>query len=296
MEATETAAEEKRPTIISMASQASPINMLIGLGIVGVGGFFVYKHIHDAKLAADQAAANTEAGSDQPTNLANQIFAENRSTYTSDDKIVSLFNQISDYKATQAAYTKISLGLDLLADTEKHVHSATYQQLLNILGIASGAKKATSTVVADSLVKTTSKPGEKVTAKWLVTKADARIRKTPFAETKTHAYLHLGASNIIATVPTNTVVGFVDALALVKNGNKPFYDTKNDTYFLPVLMFDKKNAGKTYPVYVAASSVTSFDARPAGTATFKITQSDYDSAKAAVSGLAGNEKPTFNLL
>lgn len=287
MENAPAAQEHERPEIIEMGGGTNPLIFLFGGVLLLGGGYMVYTKMHDAKLAADQSAQNDQAGTDQPTNLANQIYAENRATFTSDDKMVTLFNEIADYKATKDAYTKISLGNDLLADTEKHVHPATYQQLLNILGIKGGSKVATSAVVKAATAK--AKPGAAVTAKWVVTKTDTRVRRTPFAGTKTSAYLHLSASNIIQTVPAKTTVGFIDVATMAKNGNKPFYDTKNDTYFLPVLVFDKDNLNKQYTVYVAASTIDEYDSIPPGAAMLHIKSGDYTSAKATTSGLGSIE-------
>ena len=274
--------EEKKPSII-MAGSSNTGSLLIGTGILLVVGYLGYNKLESAKQAADQSKQDDIAASDQPTNLANQIYAENRATLTSDSKMVDLYNQITDYKATKDAYTKVSLGKDMLADTEKHVSSSTYQQLLNILGIKGGSKKASSKTVAASVKVVSS---AKVTAKWLKTKVDTRIRKTPVAISTTSAILHFSKTNIVGSVPANTTVGFIDITTLSKNGNQPFYDSKNDVYFLPVLVFDKKDLNKQYTVYVAASTVDEFDSMPPGSKLLKINQADYDGAK-SVSGLSG---------
>ena len=291
MEATATQ-EQAKPQVITVGGSTNPLNIAIGGALILGAGYLAYNHFHNAALQADQTKQNDVAATDQPTNLANQIYAENRSGYTSDSKQVDLYNQITDYKATKDAYTKVSLGRDMLADTQPHVSSKTYQQILNILGIKGGSKKATSDTVKQATKAT---PAATTKAKWLVTKVDTRIRKTPKADSLTSSVLHFSKSNIIGSVPAKTTIGFVDLATLAKNGNKPFYDSKNDVYFLPVLVFDKKDLNKQYTVYIAASTIDEFDSVQPGTKLLKINESDYNGA-AATAGINGLGSTELNLL
>ena len=263
----------QQPTIIQVGTSGKLIPYVIG-GVLLVGAaVYAEKAWQKYRIAKE----NSKAAQDPNVNLAAQIYSENRAWYTEDSVMIDLFRQVKDYKAVKESYKVY--GKDLLSDTRSHVSSGAYQQLLNILGNKAGGVKAGSGT-SQQAVQVSSKP------QWLVTKVDARLRKTPKAGS---AVLTL-RSNIIETISTNMTVGFIDTLALRNNGGKLFYDDENNTFFIPVRVFDSKDIKKTYPVYIASSNVTIVaDTIPKDKDLVRISAMQYNAAY-AVSGLSGTIK------
>jgi hypothetical protein len=252
----------QKPIIVSTGGNAK----YIALGVLTLGGYFFYKKWNDDRLLKQN---NTQAAEDNSANLASQIHAENRATYTEDSVQLGLFRQITDYKKTQDSYLKASGGKDMLEDTRKHVSSGAYQQILNILGIKGGAIKATSQAATD-VQSNPNKPS------WVVAKVDARIRKTP----KAGSAVFTLRPNIIGTAKGNTLIGFVDQATLKKNGGKLFYDDENSVFFLPVFVFDDKNMRRYYTAYVAVSTVNIYKDQPKTLPFFRVSESAYTQAYA----------------
>lgn len=238
----------------------------IALGVLTLGGYFVYKKWNDDRLIKQN---NTQAAEDNSANLASKIHSENRATYTEDSIQLDLFRQITDYKKTQEAYLKASSGKDMLEDTRKHVSSGAYQQILNILGIKDGAIKATSQTAKDIQNNATQ-------ATWVVAKVDARVRKSPIAGSAVFTI----RPNVIGVAKGNTTIGIVDRQTLKKNNGKLFYDDKNSTFFLPVLVFDDKDAHHYYTAFVAVSTVNVVKDQPKQLPLFRVSAFAYAQAYA----------------
>ncbi len=226
-----------QPLIIKTGSGNTGIWVIGGVAVLGAAWYFK-GWWEDFKMAR----LNKKAATDPNANIASQIYGENRATYTSDDKMVSLFRQIRDFEAVNNLYKET--GKDLLSDTRKHVSSGTYQQLLNIIGIKSGAVSATTSTSQQVITK-----GKY--PQWLISKTDVRLRKSP----KAGSVLFTMRPNVITTVRSNHIVGFVDHAAIKRNGGKLYYDDENSVFFIPVLVFDADNVKKTYPAYIASSAV-----------------------------------------
>lgn len=258
---------EKNQTIV--VSNNGPAKTIVG-GLLLAGGLYYLKQKWDSYQVAKE---NKKAGEDPNVNIASQIHSENRATYTENDVQIGLFRQITDYKKTSDAYKIISSGKDILEDTKPHVSSGTYQQILNIIGIKGGATKATSQ--ASTEVQTNLKAFT-----WVVSKVDARIRKSP----KAGSAVFTMRPNVIATAKGNSIIGIIDKATLLKNGGKLFYDDANNTFFLPILVFDKDDPRKYYPAYVAISNVNVFKDQPKQLTFFRISAMSYQQAY-AVSGI-----------
>lgn len=250
-----------KPIIVSTSSGNAKY---LALGVLTLGGYFFYKKWNDDRLLKQN---NQQAAEDNSANLASQIHDENRATYTEDSVQIGLFRQITDYKKTQEAYLKASGGKDLLEDTRKHVSSGAYQQILNILGAKGGAIKATSQTASNVENKS-------VQASWVIAKVDARIRKSP----KAGSAVFTIRPNVIGVAKANTIVGIIDRATLKQNGGKLFYDDKNSTFFLPVLVFDDKDARHYYPAYVAVSTVNVVKDQPKQTPLFRVSAFAYSQA------------------
>lgn len=238
----------------------------IALGVLTLGGYYVFNKWNDERLLKQN---NQQAAEDNSANLASQIHDENRATYTEDSVQIGLFRQITDYKKTQEAYLKASGGKDILEDTRKHVSSSAYQQILNILGIKGGAIKATSQTASDVQNKSTQ-------ASWVIAKVDARVRKSP----KAGSAVFTIRPNVIGVAKASTIVGIIDRATLKQNGGKLFYDDKNSTFFLPVLVFDDKDARHFYTAYVAVSTVNVVKDQPKQTPLFRVSALAYSQAYA----------------
>lgn len=226
-----------QPYIINTGSGNTVVWVIGGVAALGAAWYFK-SWWDDYKMAQ----LNKKAATDPNANIASQIYSENRATYTEDNKVIDLFRQIRDFNAVNALYK--DTGKDLLIDTRKHVSSGAYQQILNIIGIKSGAVSTTS----DTSQQATS------TAKypqWLISKTDVRLRKSP----KAGSAVFTLRPNVISTVRNNMIVGFVDHAAIKRNGGKLYYDDENSVFFIPVLVFDAANIKKTYPAYIASSAV-----------------------------------------
>lgn len=236
------------------------------LGVLGVVGYFKAKSWYDDYKLKQE---NTKAAEDNSTNIASQIHAENRATYTEDSVQIGLYRQITDYKKTKEAYNNVSGGKDMLEDTRKHVSSGAYQQILNIIGIKGGAVQATSQTSQE--VTNTKK-----VFPWVVAKVDTRIRKSP----KAGSAVFTLRPNIIGVAKANTIVGIIDKATLQKNGGKLFYDDANNAFFVPILIFNNRDVRKYYPAFVAASAINVFEKQPKNLHLFLISEFAYTQAYA----------------
>lgn len=236
----------------------------IVLGIIAVGGSIYFgKQWYDGyKLGQENKKADTE----ESANIAAQIHSENRATWTSDSKQIELYRQINDYQATRASYKK-AYSLEMLEDTRKHVSSGTYQQILNILGIKGGAIKPTSQTAQNVQV-------DLLNYSWVVAKIDTRIRKSP----KVSSSVFTTKPNIIGVAKANTLVGLVDKQTLLTNKRKLFYDDKNNTFFLPVLLFSRNDAKKVFKAFVAIANVNVLKEQPKGIEFFSFYEFQYNNA------------------
>lgn len=259
-------ARYKKPVFQLNKSESGKGWKYLVLGVLGVGGAIAGVKIwHKLSLKLE----NKKAAEDEDTNIASKIHAENRATWTSDDKQISLYRQVADYKATSKAYKHLSGGKDMLEDTRKHVSSGSYQQILNILGIKGGAIKASSDTakqIQTNLLQST----------WVVAKVDTRIRKSPVAGS---AVFNM-QSNILGTAKIGNLVGLLDKGTLHKNKGKLFYDDKNGAFFLPVLVFDNSNASKYYPAFVAIANVQVLKEQPKNITYFTLSKWQYDQTSA----------------
>lgn len=248
-----------------IAATGSGVKYLV-LGVLGVVGIYKAKSWYDEYKLKQQ---NTKAAEDPNGNIASQIHSENRATYTEDSKQINLYRQITDYKKAQAAYLNSSGGKDMLEDTRQHVSSGAYQQILNIIGIKGGAITANSQTSQE--VTTTKK-----VFPWVVAKVDTRIRKSP----KAGSAVFTLRPNIIGVAKANTVIGIVDRATLQKNGGKLFYDDTNSAFFVPVFIFNNKDAKKYYPAFVAASAINVFEKQPKHLPLFLVSEFAYTQAYA----------------
>ena len=231
------------------------------IGVVTIGGFIVAKKMWEAHRLSQ---VNKEVADDRHSNIAVQIYSENRSTWTSNSKQIELFRQITDYKKTVKAYEKISGGKSIIEDTRKHVSSSTIQQILNILGIKDGAVEATSQTSMDV-------QNNFMLYSWVVAKVDSRIRKSPKVESAVFTL----RPNIIGVAKGNMIIGIIDKKALFNNKRKLFYDDEHNTFFLPVLIFDSSDARKYYPAFVAIANVNVFKDQPKQAEFYRISSRDY---------------------
>lgn len=260
----------QQPFILKTGNNVVPY---IVLGVLGIGGFIVGKKLYnDFRLSSE----NKKADTDNNSNLASQIHAENRAVWTEDSEQVSLFRQITDYNATLKAYKKVSGGKDMLEDTRKHVSSGTYQQILNIIGVKGGAVQATSQTALN--VQT-----QLMQYLWVVAKVDTRIRKSP----KVGSAVFTMRPNIIGVAKGNEVVGLIDKTALINNKGKLFYDDENNTFFLPILIFQKPDFKTVFKAFVAIANVNVFKSQPKNSEYFSAYKWQYDQAY-SVSGIPKN--------
>ncbi len=251
----------QNPVVIKDGKGKAVLWVVLGLATVG-GIYYGKKWYDDYKLGKE----NKKADTDDNANIASQIYSENRATWTSDDKQVELYKQISDYKVARESYKKAH-SLDMLEDTRKHVKSSTYQQILNILGIKGGAIKPTSQTaqnVQSNLMQYS----------WVVAKIDTRVRKSP----KVSSAVFTLKPNIIGTAKQGMLVGLVDKQALLDNKGKLFYDDENNTFFLPVLLFEKGNLKKLYKAYIAIANVNVLKLQPKGLDYFLVSAFQFNSA------------------
>lgn len=237
--------------------------LYVVLGIATIGGIYFGKKWYDKYKLGQE---NKKADTDDNANLASQIYAENRATWTSDDKQVELYKQLTDYKEARASYKKAH-GLDMLEDTRKHVSSSTYQQILNILGIKGGAIKPTSQAAQN--VQT-----NLMQYSWVVAKVDTRVRKSP----KVSSAIFTTKPNIIGVAKSGALVGIIDKQALLDNKGKLYYDDEHNTFFLPVFVFDKSNAKKIYKAFVAIANVNVLKDQPKGIEYFTVYAFQYNNA------------------
>lgn len=255
--------ENTQPFLIQTgsASGGSNIGLYVFLSVLTIGAYWVGKnYLETLRLAK----ANGQVGTDNSYNTASQIHSENRAGWTEGSVQVGLYRQISDYKATQAAYREISKGKDMLEDTRQHVSSGTYQQILNILGLKDGAIKATSTEAEQ--IK-----NQLMQVNWVVARSDVRVRKSP----KVDSAVFTTRPNILGVARGGQTIGLIDKPALIRNKGKLFYDDKNSTFFLPVLIFDSSDLRKYYSGFVSIANVNLFKDQPNSSNRFLISSSTY---------------------
>lgn len=255
-----------QPLLIQTPSGGTPVGLYVFLSVVTIGGIWLGKHYYDAYRLGK---ANEKAASDNSHNIASQIHSENRAGWTKDSVQVGLYRQITDYIATHTAYKEVSGGKDMLEDTRLHVSSGTYQQILNILGLKDGAIKATSTE-ADQI------KNQLMQVNWVVAKSDVRIRKSP----RVDSAVFTTRPNILGVASGSMLIGLIDKPALVRNKGKLFYDDKNSTFFLPVLIFDKSDLRKYYSGFVSIANVNLFKDQPKTPSQFRISQTTYSTTYA----------------
>ncbi len=234
------------PLIINTGSKSNLLLPLLGLATV-VTGFIVVPKFLKKK---DQAEAHSKADEDPYVNLATRIFSERKSWWTSDKVVVDFFKEmmknpkLNDFKKLNAAYKKVSLGNDLLADMQKNLKADAYQEVLRIIGYSSGAVTPTSKQ-GDTVIKNPS------VKKIAITKVDARLRKSP----KALSAIRIGIkTNIITTVKAGQSF-FVNTPDLIKRNGKLYFDTENNVFFIPVIVPDSSDSKKHYAAYIALSTV-----------------------------------------
>ncbi len=251
------------PSSIVVNSGKNKTVLYLLLGVATIGGLYYGKKWYDNYKLEQE---NKKADSDDNANLASKIYAENRATWTSDDKQLELYKGITDYNAVRMSYKKAH-NLDMLEDTRKHVSSGTYQQILNIIGIKGGAIKPTSQAaqnVQNSLMEYL----------WVVAKIDTRVRKSA----KVSSAIFTTKPNIIGVAKSGAVIGIIDKQAILENKGKLYYDEQHNTFFLPVIVFDSVTVKKSYKAFVAIANVNVLKTQPTGASLFTVSAFQYNNA------------------
>ncbi len=232
------------------------------LGIATLGGiYYGNKWYNNYRLKKE----NKKVGSENDTNIASQIHSENRAGWTEGNIQLDLYRRIENYKDTVNSYKEVSEGKDMLEDTRKNVSSGTYQQILNIVGVKGGAIKPTSQTAQNVL-------NELLKYSWVVAKVDTRVRKSP----KVSSAIFTTKPNILGTATQGNLIGLIDKQTLFENKKKLFYDDEHNTFFLPVIIFDKSNMNKYYKAFVAIANVSVYKDQPKGLDYFKIYSFQYN--------------------
>jgi len=243
---------ENQPIVVK--SDSSIATKLIGAVVVLIGGYFAYSKISTMIADKKRSGEYEKTGEDSNSNLAAQIYSEYKAFWVSDDKMIELFRQISDYKAVKAAYTKLSGGRDMMEDVRSHVKSGAMQQILNIIGVKGGAKGTTSSQSNDILTLLKNrKQGEDINRYLVTTKDGARLRKSAKVDSILSWKTITTGNNIIASLNKDMVVGLVDYITIKANGGKLLYDDSANVFFIPVLVLNNSGAFKN--CVIAASNV-----------------------------------------
>lgn len=214
---------------------SSPANNLILIG-AGVVAFIFIKKWADkqVKLAADKMISKDgDAGAARIIIAAmnpSGIDALKRVDGTNDDLIFSTAAQIKDLNKVTEYYKSQTSGGVLQDDLIKELGTDGYDKFLALATHGtSGAKKYSKT--------RTDIPANM----WVVTKAQANVRKTAFVQSK-----YVPGNNIVKLVAAGKAVGI--------STGRYFYDEKGDTTFIEFYTLGSKTAGKQF-FYIANSQV-----------------------------------------
>lgn len=145
------------------------------------------------------------------------------------NKLFEVAEQINDYKAVSTEYGNETEGRSLEDDLKFKLSAEGLSKFLALASKGKTGDKKYAKVRTDIPAK-----------QWVITIAEANIRKTPVLQSK-----WLPANNIVATVPANKSIG-------VSTG-KFAYDENGDVTFIEFSTFNSKRQKVFY--YVAKSQV-----------------------------------------
>lgn len=217
------------------APSDSTTDKLIKVGIVAAILFFGKKAL--AKAAKDSADNQVDttpaAGQARALNAAMNPSGNNwmRSfDGTNKEAIYDTAKDITDLDAVKDFYKEQTEGRNLFDDLTNEIGADGFNKFLAIASKGKTGSPKYATVRKDILPN-----------RWVITKADANIRKTAKKESKLNPF-----NNIVKMVPKGRAIG-------VSTGNFA-YDEPNDVTFIEFYTLGAKVAGKHF-FYVANSQV-----------------------------------------
>jgi hypothetical protein len=286
------------------------MNPILLLTLIAGGGI-VFSKIKTGIDNRREGKANQNLDTDPFTNIASNLQSERESNVVEDSVVIDLIRQAvaldkdHGYDKLKAAYAELRGGKDLMVDISPYLDDESIRQINAIIGVAGGAKKPTKVVSSTLIDQITKQNAAKdTTTIWVVAKEAVRVRKTP-VKWENVAILKHGPNwkdNRVATAEKGQYIGYVDAIKVMNNGGKFFYDDENDVWFVPVrvaewYLWPHTKPSKRYTLYVALSSVTwTKTLPPANKKPFTVTQALYDGASnITLNGLGNpNQKPKIN--